>query len=33
MYILKPADSSCGKGIKVIGQKTQVPNKNGHVIS
>ena len=22
MYILKPSDSSCGKGIKIVGQKT-----------
>lgn len=27
MYILKPSDSSCGKGIKIIGPKSQVANK------
>lgn len=33
MYIMKPAASSCGKGIKVIGPKTQVNKKNGYVVS
>lgn len=33
MYIMKPAASSCGKGIKIIGPKTQVNSKNGYVIS
>ena len=27
MYIMKPAASSCGKGIKIIGPKTQVSRK------
>jgi|APSaa5957512535_1039671.scaffolds.fasta_scaffold21047_3 tubulin polyglutamylase TTLL4 len=33
MYILKPSASSCGKGIKVIGQKTQVIKRAGFVCS
>jgi len=33
MYIMKPADSSCGKGIKVIGPKTQIMKKTGYVVS
>jgi glutathionylspermidine synthase len=32
MYIMKPSASSCGKGIKVIGQKTKVNKKNGYVV-
>jgi len=27
MYILKPSDSYCGKGIKIIEPKSQVANK------
>jgi tubulin polyglutamylase TTLL4 len=33
MYIMKPAASSCGKGIKIIGHKTQVNKKAGYVVS
>lgn len=33
IYILKPAASSCGKGIKVIGPGTQINKKNGHIVS
>lgn len=33
MYIMKPSASSCGKGIKVIGPKTQVNKKGGYVVS
>jgi len=32
MYIMKPSASSCGKGIKVIGQRTKVNKKNGYVV-
>ena len=32
MYIIKPAASSCGKGIKVVGPKTQVNKKNGYIV-
>lgn len=32
MYIMKPSASSCGKGIKIIGQKTQVKQKPGYVL-
>ena len=30
---MKPAASSCGKGIKIVGPKTQVNKKNGYVVS
>lgn len=30
---MKPAASSCGKGIKIIGPKTQVNKKPGYVLS
>jgi tubulin polyglutamylase TTLL4 len=33
MYIMKPAASSCGKGIKIVGPKTQVNKKSGYVVS
>ena len=33
MYIMKPAALSCGKGIKVIGSKTEVKRKPGYVVS
>lgn len=33
MYILKPNASSCGKGIKVIGNKQVVNKKNGYIMS
>lgn len=33
MYILKPAASSCGRGIKVISSKQEVKKKNGHIVS
>lgn len=32
MYIMKPSASSCGRGIKIIGQKSQVKQKPGHVV-
>lgn len=32
MYIMKPSASSCGKGIKVIGPKTQVNKRNGFIV-
>lgn len=35
MYIFKPTSASCGKGIKIIGQKDQVKNRKhgGYLIS
>ena len=33
LYILKPASSSCGKGIRVISKKTQVPKRSGYIVS
>lgn len=33
LYILKPSNSSCGRGIKVIGKKTRVNKKDGYLIS
>ena len=33
MYIMKPAASSCGRGIKVIGKKQNVNKRNGYVVS
>jgi len=33
MYIMKPAASSCGRGIKVIGKKQQVKNRGGYIVS
>ena len=33
MYIMKPSASSCGKGIKIVGPKTQVNKKSGYVVS
>jgi tubulin polyglutamylase TTLL4 len=33
MYIMKPAASSCGRGIKVIGKKTHVNKRNGYIVS
>lgn len=33
MYIMKPCASSCGRGIKVIGQKQEVKRKPGYVVS
>lgn len=30
---MKPSASSCGKGIKIVGPKTQVNKKNGYVVS
>lgn len=33
MYIMKPAALSCGKGIKVVGLKTEVKKKPGYVVS
>jgi tubulin polyglutamylase TTLL4 len=33
MYIMKPAASSCGRGIKVIGKKQQVKSRAGYIVS
>ena len=33
MYILKPSASSCGKGIKIIGQQDPIPKKGGFIVS
>ena len=33
MYIMKPTASSCGRGIKVNGKKTQVNKKSGYLVS
>jgi hypothetical protein len=33
MYIMKPSASSCGRGIKVVGQKQEVKRKPGYVVS
>lgn len=33
LYILKPCNAACGRGIKVIGQKTKVNNKKGYIAS
>lgn len=33
MYIMKPNAASCGKGIRVIGRKTQVNKRSGYIVS
>jgi tubulin polyglutamylase TTLL4 len=33
MYIMKPAASSCGRGIKVIGKRTHVNKRSGFIVS
>ena len=33
MYIMKPTNSSCGRGIKVIGKKTNVKKRSGYLVS
>jgi tubulin polyglutamylase TTLL4 len=33
MYIMKPAASSCGRGIKVIGKRTHVNKRSGFILS
>ena len=33
MYIMKPTNSSCGRGIKVIGKKTSVKKRSGYLVS
>jgi len=33
MYIMKPAASSCGRGIKVIGKRTNVNKRSGYIVS
>lgn len=33
MYIMKPAASSCGRGIRVIGKKQNVGKRNGYIMS
>lgn len=33
MYIMKPSASSCGRGIKVVGQKQEMKRKPGYVVS
>ena len=32
MYIMKPAASSCGRGIKVIGKRTHVNKRSGYIV-
>ena len=33
MYIMKPSASSCGRGIKIIGNRQDVKKKNGYIVS
>ena len=33
LFILKPVAASCGKGIRVIGKKDKLPQKNGYLVS
>jgi tubulin polyglutamylase TTLL4 len=33
MYIMKPAASSCGRGIRVIGKKQEVKKRYGYIVS
>ena len=33
MYIMKPVNSSCGRGIRVIGKKAHVSKKSGYLVS
>src|ERR1700733_2451402 len=33
LYILKPSNSSCGRGIKVIGKKTRVNKRENYLVS
>jgi tubulin polyglutamylase TTLL4 len=33
MFILKPTNSSCGRGIKVIGKKDPVSKRSGYLVS
>ena len=33
MYIIKPTGSSCGRGIRVIGKKQNVPKRSGYLAS
>lgn len=33
MYIMKPAASSCGRGIRVIGKKQNVNKRSGYIVS
>lgn len=33
LWILKPSNSSCGRGIKVVGNKNIVKNRNNAIIS
>lgn len=33
MYIMKPAASSCGRGIRIIGKNTTVKKRSGYVVS
>lgn len=33
MYIMKPAASSCGRGIRIIGKHTKVHKRSGYIVS
>ena len=33
MFIMKPTNSSCGRGIKVIGKKDPVGKRSGYLVS
>ncbi len=33
LYILKPAASSCGRGIKIVGKKTKINPREGYIAS
>lgn len=34
MYIMKPAASSCGRGIRIIGKHSKIPKKrHGYIVS
>jgi len=33
LWIVKPSNSACGRGIKIIGKKSNLKNKNNIIIS
>ena len=33
IYIMKPSASSCGRGIKIVGKRTQVSKRHGYIVS
>jgi len=33
IYIMKPSASSCGRGIKIVGKRTQVGKRHGYIVS